>query len=129
MAARRPRALGSPPPAKRPCPAAPAAPGPAHHAQNAVCLTVQRLRQGGNVNTLGDSHRPSVEVSNDHIQLWTKGSKRSGARRPAAGTGAARQTHTLTSSWVSAWKAALTPMMKGVGVLRTSSSCAGRMGT
>lgn len=35
----------------------------------------------------------------------------------------------LTSSWVSAWKAALTPMMKGVGVLRTSRSCAGRMGT
>lgn len=35
----------------------------------------------------------------------------------------------LTSSWVSAWKAALTPMMKGVGVLRTSRSCAGKMGT
>lgn len=35
----------------------------------------------------------------------------------------------LTSSWVSAWKVALTPMMKGVGVLSTSRSCAGRMGT
>ena len=35
----------------------------------------------------------------------------------------------LTSSWASAWKAALTPMMKGVGVLSTSRSCAGRMGT
>lgn len=28
----------------------------------------------------------------------------------------------LTSSWVSDWKTELTPMMKGVGVLRTSSS-------
>lgn len=38
-------------------------------------------------------------------------------------------TITSSSSWVSAWKAALTPMMKGVGVLSTSKSCAGRMGT
>lgn len=40
-----------------------------------------------------------------------------------------RSGTTLTRSCVSAWKAALTPMMKGVGVLRTSRSCAGRMGT
>lgn len=45
------------------------------------------------------------------------------------GTGRQAQATALTSSWVSAWKAALTPMMKGVGVLRTSRSWAGRMGT
>lgn len=39
-----------------------------------------------------------------------------------------KKTH-LTSSWVSERKCELTPMMKGVGVLSTSSSFPGKMGT
>ena len=40
-----------------------------------------------------------------------------------------RGTQPLTSSCVSDWKMEWTPIMKGVGVLRTSRSCAGKMGT
>lgn len=46
------------------------------------------------MHTLRDRHRPSVEISNDHVQLWIKGSKRSGSHGPVgvarsreAGTG------------------------------------------
>lgn len=56
----------------------------AHHAKNTVCLTLQWLWQGWNVHTLGDSHRPSIKISNNHVQLWTKGSKWSGTHRPVS---------------------------------------------
>lgn len=68
-------------------PQLPAALAPPHHAQNTVCLTLQRLWQGWDVHTLRDSHCPSIQVSNNHIQLWTKGSKRSGTHRPAGRAG------------------------------------------
>lgn len=55
-----------------------------HHAQHTVCLTLQRLRQGRDVHTLRDRHRPSIEISNDHVQLWTRGSKQSGTHQPVS---------------------------------------------
>lgn len=63
------------------------APLPPHHAQDAVCLTLQWLRQGRNVYTLGDSHRPAIQISNNHVQLCSKGTERSGATGRSAGPG------------------------------------------
>lgn len=64
-------------------PPSPACPQP-HHAQHTVGLALQRLRQRWNVYTLGDSHCPSIQVSHNHIQLWTEGGGWSGTRRPAS---------------------------------------------
>lgn len=74
-----------------PTPGLPEAPGPSHHAENTVRLAVQRLRQGWDLHTLRDSHRPPIEVSDNHIQLWTKGSAWSGPHRLSTGPGAARR--------------------------------------
>lgn len=59
--------------AQQPCQVSPTQPpkdpGPAHHAENTVCLAVQRLWQGWNVHTLRDSHSPAIQISDNHIQL------------------------------------------------------------
>lgn len=47
-----------------------------HHAQNIVGLALKWLWQGWNVHTLRDSHCPSIKISNNHVQLCTKGNKR-----------------------------------------------------
>lgn len=63
-----------------------------HHAQNAVCLTLQRLWQGWNVHTFGDGHRPSIQISNNHVQLGAEGTHGQGCTGQRAGRGAARST-------------------------------------
>lgn len=80
------------------------------------------------MDTLWDFYRPSVQVGDDHVQLRSPQEKRVRDTDANRNPSLIVRYYKLTSSWISLWNMEWTPMMKGVGELRTSSSPDGRMG-